>query len=1097
MRKQISQSYRSLLIILALAVTLAAVTGCSKQRANSKVKTAQKRIDAAKNREADKYDKDELAAIEKALQDVISKMAGDPAGALIDATAVVDRATALRDSVFQKQATDKQKQAALDLEVIDANLAGSGNPELYEKIKEAKAEVDQNMADQDFEDCSDNADLVHEQTATLLNERKVKAVGDLEKIKSLVEDLAVEGCQTEVPNQWASVLKRQADLIDLVENQRQYLKAGTAFDDLQGTISDAKNKTYESRLNKAEIKLEGMVNTAKDEEAATFFLEVLTQCEADLATIKELKQKAEYETALTNEELLTPRLATLIEDSRRAAATDRLTKVTDGLRALDAEDVRKYIEPTRMEKIDTTLASAQAQFDIKEYNKCKDICAGGLAELNIVSEDFTKLAENTVMEARSEVAQADHIITRMNDIFKQQELAASSDPLEKAFEIKKKGMQTRLEEIATNASALLTQAEQVIKTNQRHTAIEKSRLAVRKSILVIHDVYRVVAHNAIVELNKSLSAYALNGATEMASKEMASTRNLLAETRGMLRAVEASEAQDASGKVSADAFRDTLAKTSEVRAELETIDQRLKESVGDKINAALKMVSQAELDKAADHATGDLSTSRQAIDEARSLQSREMYKASALKAEQARAIALKASVNSIKSWADLELTAASGEISEAARADADQISGEGYQDTQNKISQARALFQQGQDATSPEEAAHAFRQSKILAVQTRNNAEAVRMSPITKSAEAIATAKRFGAWGHDYPLLVKAILYTRNSVEAMEKEDYYLSNQYALEARKLAQEATDHTKRVTFEARIDKMSEQVQGAMKDSGAHIFSHDALVDFIDRLHKTKGTYSLKEHEAVVAQLDALENDLYRIASSAPDIFNGMVADQRTLHTTLVNRGARQFAEGYMEEAQRKLNHASIDFEKGDLRSAHRLLNESTHLLSSIDNRFKEQEFAENIMGLFDEWDKAQLAVKNVFTLLPAQAVFIFTKKDVESSGRVNATLVGTDMDSYLRNVILLIKKTRGMSYPESMKDEYSQITETFNTALLSAKALDQFSLLPSLSRKEAQQTIFEGFNKNSDSLKMKSKLVDALKRKGLLSDLSFKKLADSNQ
>jgi hypothetical protein len=1089
---------RSLPILLAIVLALVGVTGCAKQRANMAVSKTQTRLQDAKRYDAEKYQTADLQATEQKLASAQKNMDGGAFdAALVDAKAAQEAATKLLSDTLTAGATALVKENAVHLDVLRRNKLDSGDK--FTEITTLSTQAQEAFNKQRYEKSMIASRQLKEKVDLLLTELRERSEKNWRDANAKFDTFKdEEQGLAEAETQYNEIVKKLADLKDLISvEQRKYLDGEQAYTEVSQLVDKGTTAARKSRSDKLIKILEDKLTTAVIEEAETYRLEQLRDCQDRLQDILKNYEALDYQQVLSKGALLDPALDRLILESRLQAAKANVEKVRAGIRQQDNGKAREHL-PGRLEKVETILAQAEQEFSQDLYNECKKTCKIALDELDAISKDFDVVAGTAITDASSKLDEADNILTQMNAIFETQS-SPSSDPLEQAFESSKKGLQTQLDTIGKGAEVLLAAAKVQREEKAFDNAIQSSRKVVGKSSRIIHDVYQVVAHNNIMELAKAITDREADGAADLASQELQRAKDDLKKSREMMLDVAAAEKADAQQKnvqladldVAPEAYRPTVSSTSEARADIESILQRMKESVGARITAARDSLAEAEKNKGPVYSPGPLSTAHSVLEQADSLLLQGKHSEAVAKAVQARQLAFESSVQAARTWTSEELNSARTEIEKAEAANVVKDALKRLRDAEAKKAEADDLFAKAAQLTDPALAIADLTQSRDLAMAAALDAQGARMNKIITAEQTINAAKRFNAWKYDYPLLVDSITLAKQSMEAMQRGDYQTSSLLAQQATDLAKQAMDHTKEVTHYNRAQDLSQQAE-KVGDNGAAYFEQDKYLPLLLRLQEIRAGYTVQQFETISAELDRFENDLLAVASKTPEAFDNMVKGERDRIEKYAKRGARDFALTKMTKAEQFLHFAEIDFKKNDPSTAYHDIMNASGILTSIETRLAEIQFANDVTTLLSQIDDELKWIRGFRSLSKVEFQRVFAVTRPTQTG--NAVIEGSDPAKFREAMDALVLKSEAVKYPPTLLRQYTAQVHVFALARQSAEAFEKFTVLGLYDEKGIGKIVSQAYDNLEQALKERAALMQDLEEKQLPGQLdNIKRIA----
>ncbi len=1074
---------RSLLVFLALIVVAAGLSGGTKKRASMAHTKASKLLAEARERDAEKHAPDLLKQAEEKIAGAQQRFdGGDFATALIEAKAACDSAKTLLDQTEQMQARARKAEADKDIQAATENQETGS--EQFTKASEANAKAQEYLNKSKYTKCTDACNIVRDNINVVLAPRREAAEKKLAEVtefeKMLVEKLL--GPQ-KAPSETTAFEAKFKEYSGMIQ-ERKYLASVPVYEELKKLAAEAETVALRQIATEEIQNLTQKLQRAEAVEAKIYHVANQTACEADFdAMVKNVEAK-EYRQAIAQAEVLHKNLDSLILESRRSGAQDRMGKLDTRIKKLQAEKVEQYL-PNRIAGIVTMQDKASQELAADRFDECKVAADEALQVADALILDFKREVERELLDAETKLGQADTFLKKMAAIFEQQSSDAA-DPLDKAFEQKKASRRVELEDLAKNAEVQLAKAKTFSADEAFSASIETSRLVSNRAGRVVHDVYQVVAHNTLLELAKAVSETEGDGAAEFAPVELENTKKTMADARQMMRDQDTKEAQAGpDAPVAPDAFQPAMSKISEARTDLETVFFQMKESISGKIAEARSAIGEAEGNQANVHAMGAVTTSRQVLQEAESLLANGQHNAAARKAEEAQRLALEASVKAIRNWAEQEMAGAKTQLRKAVEAQADQHNAPRYQEALSQMAAAEEFFAAAARTSNLAEASQAFGRAKEKAAEARKQAEEVRMGRLTESRETITTAKRFGAWEHDYPVLVRSIALAKRSFEAMQVGEYAKSNMLADESIRLAKMATVQSQKTEHAKQLNKVDQQVKQALAQ-GPVYYKRDELIELVTRLRNVRDQYTPEKHEDISVQIAELENELFRLAQSTPEVFQQSLQTETARFEDLDKRGAREFADKQMEKAGFLLRHADLDFRNKAYESSYRNLKGAEQLLTFVEERYASHDFAISALDLMKDFEEALREVDILSQIPREQFNRLYELDDANRTG--GAVISGVDLPEFRRQMEAVRKKSRSLEYPPAMAETYARFVEMIATADRASSNFEKFTIINHFSAKEGQQIVNNAFNQIESAKKMRDAVADELENQGLLEHLA---------
>ena len=265
-----------------------------------------------------------------------------------------------------------------------------------------------------------------------------------------------------------------------------------------------------------------------------------------------------YDTVLTAAPNLQPKVADLIVETKRESARTKMEAVEKAIGTLAEGKARSYL-PGRVEQLETLLTEARNLFDQEKFTESKDISLRALELEKTIIGEFDSLAQNEINTASDQLAKAENVFSTMDEqmVFDRQipgDWAGEALALENSKLAMKEELRTQL----TTADYSLNIASLKREEKDFDTAIETAKQVASSAEQVRQQTFRVMAHNAILEISAELTRYEREGGRRYAAAEMDKTLTLLDQSKGLL----------AQG-----AYREAVRSAADTKAQLEIMVQ--------------------------------------------------------------------------------------------------------------------------------------------------------------------------------------------------------------------------------------------------------------------------------------------------------------------------------------------------------------------------------------------------------------------------------------------------------------------------------------------------------------------------------------------
>ncbi len=1092
MLKQISSNSRCYPLLILFVLALISFSGCTKKRAELAKNRARKDIDKARTHEAERFNPEKLTEAEARVAAAEQKLAGeDGAGALIDAKRAKELASELLDKTKVDRAKSLKEESSANVRVARLNKANQLDQALNQKIMDM---------DQDAIEAAEKAKhdkvialclQVRADTDSLLRPLRDEAEKHLRDSDNRLnlfkrEEAGLKKAPAKVHEAEEKIEEMRA----AIETDRNYLLAENIYSEIKITIEQGITLSRRKRSDELLAVLRDKLYTATKEEAEIYNEELLRASDDRYLALDKSHAAGNYLYVLDEGKRLEIQIENLIYETRILAATAAVDGVKTTIAGLESDKVRIYL-PSRLDKLDQLLIKAEDEFSQEFYDDCKQTCAEGQKEALFIEKDYNEFTAIEIRNAQQKQDEAQKILDRVGQIFTLQ-TPQSANAVEQTFENSKQALHTSLVSKMKGATVNLSIANVKRESGFYSDGIETARSVVQTSNYAIRECYHVVAHNNVQVLSHRISQVGKDDGDKYASQEMQSARALLKQSRDMITQQEAIPETD---EIRPDAFRASVAKTAEADAAIEIAVQRVTQTAVEKIKEAQASIARADSRKAGVYAAGQLTTALELIQQAQDELSQARLAEATSKADQASRLAEIASHEALKAWAGESLASTDAELVTTGASHTENYSANAARSLDSaraKQATARKLFQDASDTGDLNDALSNLEQSRNLAMEARSDAIASREELITTANQSIVTAKRFDGWQYNYPQLVEAIVYTKTAIEQMEQGNYALSHVYALKASREAKQVELNSKNSTFANRMNRAQRNLQSGSANGGI-FFAVEDIRELSERILKIRGRYDVRYFETVSADLDQFETDLYQTLKEMPEEFSALIAHQQELRASLISRGANEFARKNLEKADKLLRYAEMDFSRAKTnpklyRRAYREVRDGIHILGSVELRYQERAFIDEIQTLLTELRSEKSHIQSLMKL-DSQTVLAVVRAPQNAGGERARSLRVSDRPVRFREGMeRLYNKSLQMKYPFTMQKEYAQLIEGMALARESGFAFEKFFILDEYDRETAFEIVSKAYAKMKQSEQSLQKLNARFERRGLQGHLA---------
>jgi hypothetical protein len=1026
LQKSLRYSY---LIILCLPLILG--SGCAKERAKLHLNKARKLLSQAEQREAERLEKENFDSTKTQIESADNLMVEKKyKQALSSASSARDKAGKLLENTRSKLAAQRLNEAKQVLDVTDRNNGVQEDPERYKKIKDLYNKALEKQRKNKWDDVINLCDEEKREVDTLLRRLQDQAKQKQMAAQAKFEEMKSIGAADYAPDSVITVQDMLRTLDKHINEDRDYLGAINLADDTIRKCEEGVSATKEKIAREQIAKIEIGLSDATDKGALVHAPELLDDCNESFDAILLQYHEKKYDNVIDSAKILTPKVERLIYTTRKKSAEVKIDTVKKEIDVLDEGGARQYL-PGRVEKIEEYLFNAQEKFKVESFEEAEEECLNGLREGEKTNAAFNDLALEAMRNAAESLEISRNVFDKMTDIF----IIRSDIPLTELdlkFEQGKEAMKTDLENILNNGRLTLGIAKLRQEEGKYRRAIELAGELKQSSEYVLNETYHVVAHNAIMELADQITKRETDGAREYAPVELDRTRNLLEKTKEVL------------GQGN---YKEAVRRASETRAQLALTTQELAQRAVENMNAARKEIEGASQYRTTEFQKTELERAQKLLNDSQQAIEVQKLKPAVETALEAAKVAREASAKSSQLWCEQVLQEAQTAITDSEDAGSLNYAAE-------ELDEAKRFYLSAQNLYKGEN----YLEAKDVALRSAQKARDALFKKIITAETAINEAKSYNGWKYRYALLSQAIVDAKLARQFMEKKIYFSSSTFAENATLEAREVVRESQKAAFSERIASISSDMDKALH-SGVNYYQTDEIKQIYRQLADIQEEFSLQKFDYLSAKLDKLEADLERLIATTPEVLEKIIADQQDRLVRQKETEAIDFAPDLIEEAERYLRYAKIDFDNQKFTQSYRDIRQALNNLNEVDRRININSYAERAGEILKELNQAMIEFDDVLSLGP-DALKYFTQ-DITGKGQYVSISGRMQPDEFRNLVTKLYHKAKQMEVPQSTSNLHKDFVDMLNDVRMASLYFEKLIILDEYKPESRQEIIEKAF------------------------------------
>lgn len=1037
-----------LLGLAMLILLLVPLTGCNKMLANLSLNQANKRLEEAKSHQAERFAAEALADTESTIRDVQGFMnTGQFSEARTLAGEAADKAKDLVERTKVQRANFLKSESNRWIGIMDLNQGKSENASLYEQVLATNEQGLEAFESEDWEESIELFQSAVDDANFLLENLEREARSGLPAIDGMRNSLVDEGADEFYPEGVIEMADYYDRVEDLIEETHDYRRAILLKDEAEQAMKDNLLRTKENRSDRLLREIEGLLSDAVNRGAEIYAPRTLEDVSREFESLLKQFYEQKYETVLTSGPKLIPQAETLLEETRRESAQAKIEAVTDAIAGLTEEKAKTYL-PGRVESMETMLEDAKAAFEEDDYDRVEEVALSALDEEKKIVVEYDALVEKNIADASASLTIAESVFNTMQDIFSKKSPGPFT-PEEESVEKMKGAMREELNARLTNARLELGLATLQREENDFDTALEISRNISDEAEDIVQNTYHIVAHNTVHELAARLASLEAEGARRYASEQLAETESMVQETRGLIEDAE---------------YRQAVEMAARTKAQMEVLQQELGRVAVGKIDEARQTVDIAKDYRAETYREEQLKEAGSLLDSAQSNLEETNVKAAIELAEEATETATQVAVEALQQWADEEIRRADDYLMRAREAGADRYAPEVFHEAEELRRKAEGFYQAGN-----------LLKAQLNAADAAQRAENALFSRVVRAENAIADAKRYGAWNRYSEQLATAIVDAKTARELLETNSYAASHAKAGEALSVAQSVGLEARKSGFADRLASLKARVDLAQQRGPAYYQVED-LSSIISEMQELSASFRPGAYEDATERLELLDARMSEILESTPNVLQKLVERMGERIGELEKRGARAHTPDLLAKSQDHIKYAELDFRDRKFRSSYENARDAIETLNLVELKLDERDYDLQLTDYFADFGNVLRDYSEVLNMGSETIMRLILGR----SGRNQALAIVTASSpvEFHQDIIDLGARVNMMEVPETRRKTHQDALTMLRLAKQAASKFEKMLIMDQYTRDEAREIIETAYLDIQEARQQQRKIQETL-------------------
>ena len=1016
--------------MFALGASVLLTTGCE-QWARHQVGNAQERIRESEELRAKEYHPNDWEAAQTTVNTAESQLNNQDKTGRETAKEANRLSKELLERTKTAHANWLREQAFDSIKIAQKNNGQGENPEKYAQIISANEKGGEQLAKEKWDAAIETFDKqVIKEVEFLLSNLKNQAVQGLAEARQIEEELKAEGAPDNAPEYMTRIAAQIAEIDKFINVEKDYRSALNTRDQARQTKQEGIQQTKLVKSEKEIRDIENLLDEATSLQAEIYALQSYNAVSKEFENVIAQFLGKNYDTVLASTPKLKPQVEDLILETKRESARSSLKEVNDSIQSLTDKKARTYL-PGRVEQLDALSKESDTQFVAEQYVESKATSLRGLELKDQIVEEFDTLTATRISEAQEQLAAAQGVFETMSKIF-DQKIEGAWDDASRTLEGSKHALKEELRAKLNNSMLSLGVANEKREQTNFDVAIETALSVNQASVYVQEQTYRVVAHNAILEIARTVTTNEREGGRKYAPAELNKTQELLEESKGLLASSQ---------------YRDAVRRAADTKAQLEIMLQELGRVAVLRIDAAADAIDAAGKNKADQYSGSTLADAVSALDRAKTALEANSPQQAIEQSLQAEVAATNAMTEALRLYAQEQLAKADAILVQARAAGAQRYAPEALMKATDTRDNLQQLYNQG-----------SYREAVDVSQDSVDLAHEALYAKVIEAENAIAAAKRFEGWEFEPDRLSGAIIAAETAREQLDRGVYQDSELHAQQAISTANNVSRDAKRASFSTRMTNLEQKIAAAQQ-KGTGYYQVNDVAKLLGEMNALRNEFTPDNYEDYAERVALLDAQLAGLVQMTPDVLKDLVLSMQDRLTALEARGARNFKAEQVEEIERRVKYAQLDYRAEKFRPSYENIKDAQILLDQVELYLGERDYDSKINAQFALFSEQMRKFGEVLDM----GTPILSRLIVGSQGRAQAvSILQTHSPSDLRAEITQIQANiRALPVPWTRVNTQEAALKMMEVAKTSATNFEKLLILDQYDKGEAREIVETAF------------------------------------
>ncbi|MCX7013551.1 MAG: hypothetical protein NTW86_13515 [Candidatus Sumerlaeota bacterium] len=254
--------------------------------------------------------------------------------------------------------------------------------------------------------------------------------------------------------------------------------------------------------------------------------------------------------------------------------------------------------------------------------------------------------------------------------------------------------------------------------------------------------------------------------------------------------------------------------------------------------------------------------------------------------------------------------------------------------------------------------------------------------------------------------------------------------------------------------------------------------------DKIAEVETKYQTNQYEETAKELRDMEARLEELLVNTPAVLERAVAEQTARRQAYLDGpiDLRIYAGQQLDESEKELSYAKMDFGKGQYRQSYTNLRQAMRLLDEVQGILETSQYNAQVAQMFDDFTQAQDNFRSILSISETALVDLAVNNP---DGKAMALAVSGDTGPGLfRDAVEKIyTQAKALKPPPSKATTHDQVLQLFLMARRAAMNFEKLTILDQFDKKTAREIIEQGFDQLKAARRQQQEIEKTFREPGV--------------